>query len=330
MSYFSNLKIKSSQINPNYAKFVISPFSKGFGITIGNALRRTLLSGIPGASMFAIKLNKIKHEFSPVEGVIEDVTHIILNLKKLVVKMDESLSDEEIAGWKIESWPTLKLNFKGKGAITAGDIDCPHGFEIVNKNLIIATSENSDTKFDLDIYVTRGKDFRTFTENRHTINAEGIIPTDSNFSPVLNVSYEIEDIKVSNSSFHEQLTLAVSTNGAMSPVDAVSLAADIITKHLSFFADMSKATSIEMFKDDSAKSLSASNAPSGTSTVSTSIADLDLSARAFNSLQREGIRNVSQLTEMTLDQLKSIDNLGSKSIREIKNALIKNGLSIKK
>ncbi|MDR2829288.1 MAG: DNA-directed RNA polymerase subunit alpha [Mycoplasmataceae bacterium] len=323
MSHFSNLKITSSnQTNNNFSKFVISPLSKGFGITLGNALRRTLLSSIPGASMFAIKLNKAKHEFSPIAGVTEDVTHVILNLKKLVVKIDESISDEEIEGWKIESWPTLKLNFSGKGSITAADIKTPTGFEIVNKNLIIATSENADTNFDLEIYVTRGKDFKTFAENRQYTNSMGIISTDSSFSPVLNVAYEIEEIKVSSSSFHEKLTLSVSTNGAMTPAEAVSTGAKILISHLNFFSDLSNATSTEFFGEAVTKETTTSN--------SLELENFGLSTRSYNGLKSAGIKYLSQLTEMTLGQLKEIDRLGSNSIKEIKNVLTKNGLFLKK
>lgn len=320
MSHFNNLKIKTNSINQNSATFNVLPLSKGFGITLGNALRRTLLSNITGASMFAIKINKVKHEFSAIPGIIEDVTQVILNLKKLVIKIDSSVTDEEINEYKIETWPTLKLHFSGEGAITADKIEVPHGFSIVNKNLIIATSESDKTVFDLEIYATRGKGFRTFSENRLTVNSLGIIPTDSNFSPVLNVAYEVEEIKVSQTESHEQLTVLVSTNGSVNPAEAISEASKILIAHLNFFAELSNTTEV-LFVDE--------NVSKEIKNVSIPLIDLGLSVRSLNSLQREGIRDVTQLTEMTVGQLNAIDNLGTKSVREIKGALTKLGLSLK-
>ncbi len=224
-----NISFDPLEERENYGKFVIRPLEKGFGNTIGNSLRRVLLGNIFGTSIFAIKIPGITHEFQAIKGVKEDVTQIILNLKKLVIRYKGDILDNSLENLKLENWPTLKINKTG-GKILAKDITCPAEFEIINPDLYICTLDDK-TKLEIDIYAKNGKGFVSFEENKDEINAIGIIAVDSYFSPIIKVGYNVEEIKTSKTSVNDQLVMEIATNGSISPVDAISMASQILINH---------------------------------------------------------------------------------------------------
>lgn len=304
-------------------KFIIKPLQKGFGTTIGNALRRTLLSNIPGASIFAIKLPGVTHEFQAVKGIKEDVTQIILNLKNLVLKISESsFSDEDLEKTKLEQWPTISITKKGKCTITAADIECPAGIEVVNKNLYICTLTDEKSSIDLEIYATRGRGFRTFSENRELINTLSVIATDSNFSPIIQVGYHVDDFKISKTLTGDALTMEVTTNGSIEATDAVALAAKILVEHFNPLISLNdKVKEIQVINEREEQEKA--------NKLSIAIEDLNLSVRSYNCLKRYGIQTIQELTNMTKSQVEKINNLGKKSLREIQKQLTDYGLTFK-
>ncbi|MDR0826117.1 MAG: DNA-directed RNA polymerase subunit alpha [Mycoplasmataceae bacterium] len=309
--------------NPQKATITVSPLEKGFGITLGNALRRTLLSNTPGASMFAIKIPGVTHEFQAMPGIKEDVTHIILNLKNLVITIDEAVvSDDELATTKIESWPVLKISKKGSGAIYASDIELPTGFRIINNDLYIATITNDKTKFELEIYATRGRGYKTFQQNHEAIQSLGIIPTDSNFSPIVRVGYHVEDHKISKTMTGDALILDVTTNGAISPQDAVAFAAKILAEHFNPLIEINAVIQQMQVIETTQKQTVANK-------LSTPIEDMNLSVRSYNCLKRRGIQTIEELVNMTRSEVEKIKNLGKKSLREIQKNLTEYGVSFK-
>lgn len=309
--------------NSQQARFTIGTLEKGFGVTLGNALRRTMLSNIPGGSIFAIKIPNVNHEFQAINGIKEDVTQIILNLKNLVITIDENvISDDELAGTKIEQWPTLKISKKGNGEIYASDIEIPSGFDVVNKDLYIATITNATTKFDLEIYAIRGRGFKTFAQNREMVNSLNVIATDSNFSPIVRVGYTIEEQKVSKTVTGDILTLDVATNGAISPQDAVAMAAKILSEHLKPLIDINSAIeTMQIIKEHEEEKKQEG--------LSIPIEELTLSVRSYNCLKRHGIQTINQLTTMSKNDVEKIKNLGKKSLREIQKQLLEYGLTFK-
>jgi len=322
MDKFEKYKInpKTISFNENHGQFEIGPLESGFGITIGNALRRVMISSIPGASVFAIKIPGVTHEFQAIEGIKEDVPQIILNLKQLVLK----ISDAAIAeGTSIESWPTMKLMFKDTGVIKAGDIEVPVGFEIVNPDLYIATKTKASTKFEMEIYATTGRGFKSFKQNQELINALGIIATDSNFCPVLNVGVHIDERKISKNKMGDYLTMDIVTNGAESPANVLAYAAKILLVHFDTLANINE----EIKKLEIAKTEETTETQK---TLSVSIDELELSVRSYNCLKRHGVKTLQELSAMTKTEVAGIKNLGKTSLREIQKKLIEYGLNFKK
>lgn len=309
--------------NENHVKFEIVPLQKGFGITIGNALRRTLLSSIPGSAMFAIKIPNVTHEFQALKGIKEDVNQIILNLKNLVIKISESsYSDEELASLKLEQWPTLKINKSGVGVVSAKDIEAPAGFEILNKDLYICEITDPKTTFKLDIYATRGRGFKTFSENREMVNTLSVIATDSNFSPIIQVGYSVADHKSSKTVTNDALTIEVTTNGSINATDAVILATKILVEHLNPILDLNETIKQLSIVNEEIQQKKAN-------TLSIQIEDLNLSVRSYNCLKKSGIQTIEELTNLTKAEVEKINNLGKKSLREIKKQLSEYGLKFK-
>lgn len=324
MEKFLKYDIKPTIIDDDaqYAKLVFAPLERGFGNTLGNALRRTMLSNIPGASVFAIKIPKVTHEFQAIDGVKEDVTQIVLNLKNLVIAIDENVyPTEELSKLSIEKWPTLKIDFNGSGEIYAKDIETPAGFSVINKDLYICTV-TANRKFNLEIYATMGRGFRTFNENRELINSLSIIATDSNFSPILRVGYTVEEQKISKTELADVLTLEVATNGSIKPQDAVALAANILIGHLTPIVNINQAiANIDIMQEKSEEHK--------TSSLSIPIEELDLTVRSYNCLKRMGIQTIQELTNMNRSEVEKIKNLGKKSLREIQKKLVECGLTFK-
>lgn len=337
MEKFQKLDIKLDTHNKNNQldRFIIAPLERGMGTTIGNSLRRILLSYIPGASIFAIKIAGVAHEYQAIDGVKEDVTEIILNLKNLVIKksdgsiiFDDSLDiNESNASLKIMSWPTLKIKKKGKGEILASDFEIPPGFDIVNKNLHIMSVTNEATEINLEVYIQNGIGYKTFKQNQEVIRAtnKNLIPVDSNFTPIVKVGYAIDEYKLTKDKIADRLTLEIATNGAIEPAAALAFAAKILIGHLNPFANVvSKINEdINVFEEKKHQEQVRNE------TIQIPIEDLNLSVRSFNCLKRANINYLNDLTAMTRTDVKKIKNLGNKSLREIYNKVKDFGLSFK-
>jgi len=298
----------------NYGKFVIEPLERGFGQTIGNSLRRVLLSSLPGASMFALKVDGAQHEFSALDGVEEDVTTIILNLKNLIIRIDEDS----------EAVKLLELNVKGPAVVTAGDLTASSEVEVINKDLEIAhVSEGGHLK--LTVYARNGRGYVTGESNK-ALKGEfglpvGVVATDSNYSTIKKVNYTVENTRVHHDDRYERLILEVWTDGAMKPNMAVSLGAKILVEHIKAFTRVDEtATDITIMKEEIAD-----ETPVNTQTIE----DLDLTVRSYNCLKRAGIQTVQELVQYTEEEVLKIRNLGRKSFKEIKDKLIEMELSFK-
>ncbi len=304
-----NIEFDTLEKNENYGKFTMKPLEKGFGNTLGNSLRRALIGNILGSSLFAIKIPGVSHEFQAIKGVKEDVTEIILNLKKLVIKFDdEVMSLDELESTKLEKWPVLKIKSNG-GLITAKDIVCPPEFKIINTDLYICKVLDS-TKFEMELYATVGRGFKSFEENKELVNSIGIIAVDSNFSPIIRASYLVEEIKTSKRDTNDALTIEVVTDSSISPSNALSLASKILIEHYNPLLEINKKISdMKLMKDDF-------DQPNN-NFLSIPIEELDLSVRSYNCLKRAGIQTIHQITNMTRLEIEKIRNLGKKSLKEI-------------
>lgn len=302
---------KDQNKDSDYGVYVIKPLERGFGTTLGNSLRRVLLSNIIGHSVFAIKLPNITHEFQGIKGVKEDLTQIILNIKKLVVKIDlDVFGDEEQESTPLEKWPTLKIN-AGEGVVKASDIETPVGFTIVNKDMYIATVEKG-CKLNMELYARTGRGFVSFSENKEKINAINVIAIDSNFSPVIKVGYKVSDMKTTKNETHDALELTIATNGSISSAEALAMSAKILLEHY-------RPIISELFDNyNDLKIINEENsATNSKSSLSISIDELELSVRSYNCLKRAGIHTITQLTDKTKSEIEKIRNLGKKSFKEI-------------
>ncbi|MFJ6677562.1 DNA-directed RNA polymerase subunit alpha [Microbacterium sp. NPDC091382] len=291
------------------SRFVIEPLEPGFGYTIGNALRRSLLSSIPGAAVTSIRIDGVLHEFSTVPGVKEDVTEIILNIKQLVVSSER---DEPI---------TAYLRKTGAGEVTAADISAPAGVEIHNPELVIATL-NDSAKFELELTIERGRGYVSATQNRNEYAEAGQIPIDSIYSPVLKVSYRVDATRAGERTDFDKLVLDVETKSSISARDAVASAGRTLVELFGLARELNvEAEGIEIGPAPVAEVM--------TNELSMPIEDLDLSVRSYNCLKREGINTVSELVALSETQLMNIRNFGQKSVDEVKDKLVSLGLSLK-
>lgn len=305
---------KEQNKNSDYGVFVLKPLERGFGLTLGNSLRRVLLSNIVGHSIFAIKVPNITHEFTSIPGVKEDLTEIILNLKKLVVKIDlDVFGEDEQNTTSLEHWPTLKIRDASNGVVRASDIEVPIGFTVINKDMYIATVEKG-AKLNMDLYVRTGRGFVTFSENKEKINAINVIATDSNFSPITKVEYKVSDIKTTKNETNDSLEMKIATNGAISALEALAMSAKILLEHYQpIITELyDNYNDLKIFNDDG--TLANSNK---SSSLSISIDELELSVRSYNCLKRAGIHTITQLTDKTKSEIEKIRNLGKKSFKEI-------------
>jgi DNA-directed RNA polymerase subunit alpha len=292
----------------HYARFVVEPLERGFGHTLGNALRRVLLSSLPGAAVTSINIESVQHEFSVIPGVKEDVTEIILNLKRLVVKL---YSDQP---------KMLEINAVGPGKITAGDIRVDSEVEIVNPDLHIATL-SKDAKLHMWLTLNKGRGYVPAERNKMTPMSLGVIPIDSIYTPIRKMNYMVEDTRVGQQTDYDKLVLEVWTDGSISPEEAIGQASEIIVEQISIFHGLSEAVEAEMEQE---------GAQDGTEdTEEMSIEDLDLSVRAFNCLKRANINTVGQLIQMTVEDMMKVRNLGQKSLEEINLKLSQLGLSLR-
>ena len=302
--------IECLEMSGNNGVFRIGPLERGYATTLGNSLRRILLSSLPGAAATAIKIDGVQHEFSTIPGVVEDVTEIILNIKKLALKLHS------------ESSKTVYIEAKGACEITAGDITCDDDVEIFNPDLHIATL-NEDANLYMEITLSKGRGYISADKNKQSMQPPvGVIPIDSIYTPVKKVNYTVENIRVGQYSDRETLTVEVTTNGTTKPDEAVSLAAKIMSDLLRLFIDLSeegKNAEIVVEKEESKKE----------KVLEMSIEDLDLSVRSYNCLKRAGINTVEDLANKTEEEMMKVRNLGRKSLDEVKYKLHGLGLALR-
>lgn len=305
-------KLAISDPSENYARIVCEPLERGFGTTLGNALRRVLLSSLPGTSVYAVEVEGAVHEFTALPGVEEDLVQIILNLKDLILKSDTIADESYIAS----------IDVDGAKVLTAGDIELPTGLEVINKDLVIAhISEGGHLHATL--YIKNGRGYVTSEQNK-TLNDLPLhgIATDSNFGAVTRVNYTVEPTRVGHDSHYDKLTLEVWTNGSVKPEDAVALSSRILMAYLENFTKLNaKVDDVNLLKDpEKVKEEAQENY---------SVEDLDLSVRSYNCLKRAGIANVLELTQKTEAEMMKVRNLGKKSLKEVKDKLEEKGLSFK-
>jgi DNA-directed RNA polymerase subunit alpha len=300
-------QIEIEEVGQHRARFVIEPLEPGFGYTLGNTMRRTLLSRIPGAAITSIQIEGVEHEFSTVSGVVEDVVDIILNIKRIVVQMDGV--DEQ----------TLYLSARGAGDVTAGDLKLPAGVEVVNPDAHVATLSASG-RLEMEMTVAPGVGYRTADANKSGSSAIGVIPVDSIFSPVRKVAYRVENTQVGQMTNYDKLVLDVETNGAIDPKDAVSSAGKTLGELMDIFADVGQGEGLEL--------VDVVPETSGSPDLELPIEALDLSERPRNCLRRAQIKTVGELVERTSDDLLNITNFGQKSLDEVIAKLDELGLSL--
>lgn len=299
--------IQSSDDN-SYGKFVIEPLERGYGITLGNSLRRILLSSLPGVAVQSIKIDGVLHEFSTVPGVIEDVTEIILNIKSLSMKL---FTD----GPKI-----VYIDADGEGPVTAGDIKADSDVEILNPHLHICTL-NGENRFYMELVLNKSRGYVPAEKNKQAGQPIGIIPVDSIYTPVRKVNYTVENTRVGQVTDYDKLTLEVWTSGSIKPDEAISLGAKILSEHLNLFIDLSdhaKHTEIMVEKEETKKE----------KVLEMTIEELDLSVRSYNCLKRAGINTVEDLTNRTEEDMMKVRNLGRKSLEEVLQKLHALGLAL--
>ncbi len=305
-------KIECGQISEanNYGKFIVEPLERGYGITLGNSLRRILLSSLPGVAVTSIKIDGILHEFSTIPGVVEDVTEIILNIKELSIKL---YSD----GPK-----TICIDATGEGEVTGADIKADSDVEILNKDLHIATL-SSGAKLNMEFNISRGRGYISAEKNKQNGQSIGIIPVDSIYTPVRKVNYKVENTRVGQVTDYDKLTLEVWTNGSLKPDEAISLGAKILSEHLNLFIDLSdnaKNAEIMVEKEETKKE----------KVLEMTIEELDLSVRSYNCLKRAGINIVEDLINKTEEEMMKVRNLGRKSLEEVLQKLEGLGLKLEK
>ncbi|MBS4175685.1 DNA-directed RNA polymerase subunit alpha [Bacillus sp. FJAT-49736] len=305
-------KIETVEVNDDasYGKFVVEPLERGYGTTLGNSLRRILLSSLPGAAVTSIQIDGVMHEFSTIEGVVEDVTSIILNLKKLALKI---YSDEE---------KTLEIDVQGEGVVTAADITHDSDVEILNPDLYIATLAKN-AHFRMRMSATRGRGYTPADLNKREDHPIGVIPIDSIYTPVQRVNYQVENTRVGQMSNYDKLSLDVWTDGSIGPKEAISLGAKILNEHLNIFVgltDEAQNAEIMVEKEEDQKE----------KVLEMTIEELDLSVRSYNCLKRAGINTVQELANKTEEDMMKVRNLGRKSLEEVKAKLEELGLGLRK
>ena len=301
-------QIKEESLSDTRAKFAIEPLEPGFGYTLGNSLRRTLLSSIPGSAISSVKIEGVLHEFSTISGVTEDVTDIVLNVKEMVIRSEL----DEVA--------TIYLKAKGPGEVRAGDISPPAGVEILNPELHIATLGKS-ANLEMEMTVERGVGYRTAEQNKNPRDPIGVIPIDSIFSPVRKVTYAVEATRVEQMTDRDRLILDVQTDGSVSPREAIASAGTTMVELANLFSEMSETPGLSLGPVEGDGEVSDDHR--------LPIEDLNLSVRSYNCLKREAVNTVGDLVQRSEQELTDIRNFGQKSIDEVKAKLEELGLSLR-
>jgi len=307
--------IQTLEISNEYAKFVLEPLERGYGQTIGNALRRVLLSSIQGAAVSAIKVDKVFHEFAPIPGVKEDTTELLLNLKDLAVSWDfEGVAPEEAV---------LRLDVKGPGRVTGADVQCPEGLSIMNPECYLATISDSKATLSAEFYIGWGAGYVLPERQERYKGIIGIIPTGAQYTPVKKVNYIVEATRVGQRTDYERLVLEVWTNGAVPPNDAVTQAAHILDKYFKMFFDLGRAGLDIGLEGDEPLAPELANIPD------LKIEEMDFSQRTFNCLRRASIMTLRQLVMVNEADLTSIRGFGKKSLMEVRDKLAEHGVELK-
>ncbi len=303
-------QIERVEINDEYGEYKVSPLERGYGTTLGNSMRRVLLSSLPGAAITSVKIEGVRHEFTSIPGVVEDVTDIILNLKDVIIRYDG------------EERQTMRLDVSEKEVVTAGDFTLSGSMEIINEDHKIATLA-SDGELGMEVTVDKGRGYVTAEENKETFDdVIGLIPIDSSFSPIERANFRVEDIRVGQITDYDCLYLEVYTDGSTHPDEAISLAGRIMVEHLELFTDLTE-------KVDDMEIMVETEEEERNEILDTSIEELELSVRSSNCLKRAGINTVGELVEKTEDDLMKVRNLGKKSLQEIKDKLGEFDLELK-
>ncbi len=315
MFEFEKPRIEIAEISEDkkYGRFVVEPLERGYGTTLGNSLRRIMLSSLPGTAVSHIKIDGVVHEFSAIPGVKEDVTEIVMNIKSLAIKnSSDNLNETKM----------MYIDANGEGVVTAADIKCDADLEIINQDQVIATlNGGADCKLYIEMTVVNGRGYVS-SDNKREEMAIDVIPIDSIFTPIERVNISIENTRVGQITDFDKLTLDVYTNGTLEPDEAVSLAAKVMSEHLNTFIDLSEKARmaeviVEKEEDDTVKVLELN------------IDELELSVRSYNCLKRAGINTVEELTNKTADDMMKVRNLGRKSLEEVLAKLKELGLSLK-
>jgi len=306
------IDIAESSADGTFGRFVVEPLQRGYGTTLGNSLRRILLSSLPGAAVSNIKVDGVLHEFSALPGVKEDVTEIILNLKSLAIKNYSESNEPKLA----------YIEMAGEGIVRAGDIKVDADIEIANPDLLIATlSGGKDTKLSIEITITKGHGYVGADKNKKQDQPIGLIPVDSLYTPVRKVNYTVDNTRVGSITDFDRLILEVWTNGTITPSAAVSLGSKILTEHLNLFMDLSEVSK-------SAEVMAEKPEGKKEKVLEMSIEELDLSVRSFNCLKRAGINSVEDLASKTEEDMMKVRNLGRKSLEEVLNKMSDLGLAL--
>ena len=311
---FEKPRIEICEISEDkrYGRFVVEPLERGYGTTLGNSLRRIMLSSLPGSAVSQIKIDGVLHEFSSIPGVAEDVTEIIMNIKDLAIRNNSSTNEPKSA----------YIEFEGEGVVTAADIQVDQDIEIANKDLVIAhLSGGNDSRLYMELTITNGRGYVPAERNKDEDTPIGVIAVDSIYTPVERVNLSIENTRVGQQTDYDKLTLDVYTNGTMGPDEGISLAAKVLSEHLSLFIDLSDAA-------QSAEVMIEPHNDSKETALSMNIDELELSVRSYNCLKRAGINTVEELCAKTSDDMMKVRNLGRKSLEEVLAKLKELGLAL--
>ena len=313
MFEFEKPRIEIVETSPGYGCFVIEPLERGYGTTLGNSLRRVLLSSLPGAAVSSVKIDGILHEFSAIEGVKEDATEIIMNLKNLAIRNNSSSREPKIA----------YIDVSGEGEVKASDIKTDSDIEIMNPDLHIATLNSSPgSKLFIEMTITRGRGYVGADKNKLNDHPIGLIPIDSIYTPVQRVNFSVENTRVGQITDYDKLTLQVWTKETLTPDEAVSIGAKILNDHLNLFVDLTdnaRHTEVLVEKEEGKKE----------KVLEMSIEELELSVRSYNCLKRAGINTVDDLANKTEDEMMKVRNLGRKSLEEVLNKMAELGLALR-
>lgn len=311
---FEKPKIEIAEISEDrkYGKFVVEPLERGYGTTLGNSLRRIMLSSLPGVAVTQVKIEGVLHEFSSIPGVKEDVTEIIMNIKSLAIRNSSDTNESKVA----------YIEYEGEGVVTAADIQTDSDIEILNPDLIIATlNGGADSKLFMELTINKGRGYVSADKNKNDDLPIGVIAIDSIYTPVSRVNLTVENTRVGQITDYDKLTLDVFTNGTLVPDEAVSLAAKVLSEHLNLFIDLSenaKTAEVMIEKEDNEKE----------KVLEMNIDELELSVRSYNCLKRAGINTVEELTNRTSEDMMKVRNLGRKSLEEVLAKLKELGLQL--